>query len=202
VARQASEINPDDQFKDTNLGGGDPWGRQVMDRMIALEKEALIGRASRSGFNRGDAASRANLSGLINSVISPAADVASGSNFSIPAGQINSVPQASIKFVVPAGYTKALVTATAQAYGYNSTAANDYLYSYVTITGGWTTWSSGGTVPAGFGSPAVTIASGLVTGKVAGDLIWVTSQPYTAVAGWATNTSNSTVIAATCLFLH
>lgn len=41
MARQASDINPDDVFKAPNLGPGDPWARQVMDRVVALEKGYL-----------------------------------------------------------------------------------------------------------------------------------------------------------------
>jgi len=61
VARQPSEINPDDVYLPSNLGDGDPWARQVVNDLIALKKEARARRQSESGANRGDAASRASL---------------------------------------------------------------------------------------------------------------------------------------------
>ena len=85
MARQASDINPDDQFLPLDFGPGTPAARQMVDRIIALEKDALARRQSEEGANRGDAASRAILANQINALpeFDTAYDSKTGIGFSV-----------------------------------------------------------------------------------------------------------------------
>lgn len=63
--REAQNIDPSNVFPRPDLGPSDEWARNVMDRVIALEKEALANRAGTTGINRNVAASTANLADQI-----------------------------------------------------------------------------------------------------------------------------------------
>ena len=151
------------------------------------------------------AAAQADILTLIGAQIAPMYGDASASNYTIPLGYASNTTRASFTFTVPAGYTKALIQATANDGGVNSTAVVDYLVSKIRLTTpGFTeaAFASSGTTPAGYAAAATMTTAWLRTGLAAGDVITLASQPYAAYGAWATNPSNATFITGTCLFLR
>lgn len=149
-------------------------------------------------------AQQATLTNLIASVIYPDFGYANGSGYALPAGQASRVTRATISVPVPAGYTRALVTASAIDSGTNSTAGFDYLLSYVSISAGSYDYgyAPSATVPGGRSGASFASINRLLTGLVSGNSVIVESQPYTNIAAWAASASNGTMLSATCLFLR
>lgn len=143
---------------------------------------------------------------LLSNVIVPAFGYDNGASYAIPAGQANRITRASFTLTVPSGFTQALISATAQDTGNNSTAGYDYLNSYINIsTPGKTTYhgdAPSATAPAGYSTESNTHMTTLYTGLSAGAVITVASQPYSYTGAWASSSGNGTGIDATCLFLR
>lgn len=110
MARQASDINPDDVYLPSNLGPGDPWARQVVNDLIALKKDSVARRLSESGANRGDAASRASIANQINSVLRVSVGGFKGNVetvfFNGTTGSGSSVYWTNIPEIIPSGFTR------------------------------------------------------------------------------------------------
>lgn len=159
-----------------------------------------------SGTNIGNTAAQvqmqvAALADLVGQQIRPDYNFANGSGYALPAGKANRIVRASFVFVVPAGFTQALISATAQDTATNTTGGFDYIVSYLQI-GVRYAYSASATVPAGHVGDSLATMTNLVTGLVGGDTVTVSNAPYTATASWAAATNNSTILSATCLYLR
>jgi len=152
------------------------------------------------------AAQNAQILDLIGQQIKPAYGFTTGSAYAIPAGRANKITRASFDLTVPSGFTQALISASAQDVGLNSTAGIDYLVSFVDITatggGGAYAAVAGAAVPVGVGGVSFALITYLKTGLTGGQTITISSQPYTSGGTWASVAANSTVTTATCLFLR
>jgi len=148
------------------------------------------------------AAQNVQILALIGSEIYPDFGYASNNGYALPAGQSSRITRATASVSVPAGYTRALVTASAMDSGTNSTAGLDYLLSCVSISSGAYAYAPSATVPAGYGGASFASINRLLTGLVPGVPITFQSQPYTYTAAWAATGSNGTAVSATCLFLR
>jgi len=144
----------------------------------------------------------AQIAALVNTQMLPDFGFDSASGYAIPAGFGAKVTRASYTHTVPAGYTKALISATAQDSGVNSTAGFDYLSSFVQIAVGYYTFGSSATIPAGYTGASFSSVTDLLTGLTPGSTITVISQPHSYTGSFAANASNSTVVSGTCLFLR
>lgn len=147
-------------------------------------------------------AQQAAILALVNTQLVPDFGFATASNYSIPAGFGSKVTRASYTHTVPAGYTKALIVASAQDAAVNSTAGLDYLSSYVQIASGYYAYASSATIPAGYTGASFASITQLLTGLTGGATITVISQPHSFTGSFAVNTVNSTVLSGTCLFLR
>lgn len=113
--REAQNINPSNVFPRPDLGPSDEWARNVMDRVIALEKEAIANRAGTMGINRNVAATTSNLSDQIKSVVIPESMEVTTSNFSL-SGASPWATVASVTVSPPPGTSNTVVIATAVYY--------------------------------------------------------------------------------------
>lgn len=120
--------------------------------------------------------------------------------FSLNKGANATIATATIP--VPAGFTRALVTATAAISAFNSTAASDYLYcvAYIqadTVRG----WSLPVSVSPSDSGMSTQTATALLTGLSGSFYVKVAGS--TANAAWATSTSGNVAnIDATVVFLR
>ena len=132
MARQPSDINPDDTYLPSNLGPGDPWARQVVNDLIALKKEAFARRQSENGANRGDAASRAALAEQLNSVVK----TVPASNYVGPFSvTTTSLPVVSVDLVVPVGYSQVDIISQGYALVFNTADPRGYVYATLSVNG-------------------------------------------------------------------
>jgi hypothetical protein len=113
--REAQNINPSNVFPRPDLGPSDEWARNVMDRVIALEKEAIANRAGTMGINRSIAATTSNLSDQIKSVVIPESMEITNSGFSL-SGVSTWATVASVTVSPPPGTSNTIVIATAVYY--------------------------------------------------------------------------------------
>lgn len=113
--REAQNIDPSNVFPRPDLGPSDEWARNVMDRVIALEKEAIANRAGTMGINRSVAATTSNLSDQIKSVVIPESREITTSNFSL-SGNSTWATVASVTVNPPPGTSNTIVIATAVYY--------------------------------------------------------------------------------------
>lgn len=113
--REAQNINPSNVFPRPDLGPSDEWARNVMDRVIALEKEAIANRAGTMGINRSVAATTSNLSDQIKSVVIPESMEVTTSGFSL-SGVSTWATVASVTVNPPPGTSNTIVILTAVYY--------------------------------------------------------------------------------------
>lgn len=112
MARQASDINPDDVFPKRNLDVlAEPWGRALEERVIALEKAAKAQQDSLGGTNRTLAASASNLSDQIQAVVATDGGSNTGTDFTLTSGVW--VTAASVVIPIPTWTDQAVVNASA-----------------------------------------------------------------------------------------
>jgi hypothetical protein len=138
------------------------------------------------------------LTNLVNSTVVPetssngAADLATSTTSTV---------QTSVVFTVPAGYTQALIVASATAMAYNNTASADYLYAEVIVNGvqgGELYAPAGPGVSTGVNAPYFANLTGLTVGET----ITVAASVRTGFASWGASTANATNIYAQVLFLR
>ena len=132
MARQASDINPDDVYLPSNLGPGDPWARQVVNDLIALKKESLMSRQFRDGSNRGDAASRASISDQIARSIVTTSATNFALTFSVPTTAADMV---STAFVVPTGFSRVDIITQGYFLIQNDTSPRGYPVGKIAVNG-------------------------------------------------------------------
>ena len=177
-------------------------GHDVFADLAAKDAALTAQQATLTAQQASLAAQLVSINALIGSEIYPDWGFATGDTYPLPAGQSNRISRAIASVPVPAGYSRALVSASAADCGTNSTAGFDFLNSYVNISGGYNSWASSATVPAGYSGVSFILFNQLLTGLVPGVPIMFRSQPYTTVGTWAASTSNGTIVSATCLFLR
>ena len=203
-SRNPQDINPDDVYPAINLpDDATPWARAMQDDMIALKKGYLAQDGSIAGVNRYTASAMANMAAQINALVEPVSGYANGDTYVLPTGRANRVTRATFNFTVPAGFTRALISASAQDIGVNSTAGIDYLSSFVEIGAGGpeASWP-GGAVAAGYRGASCALMTTTLTGLTTGQTIAISSQPFTFTGAWASDARNATGVIATCLWLR
>lgn len=108
---------------------------------------------------------------------------------------------ASYTFTVPAGFTRALILAVAQADAVNTTAAVDTLVVGAYLNGTFTGIAAAQDVaPGGFGG-ATKATARLLTGLTGGGTFTVSTGIY-CYLGWASHAANSCNIDATVVYLR
>lgn len=193
--REAQNINPSNVFPRPDLGPSDEWARHVMDRVIALEKEAIANRAGTMGINRNVAATTSNLADQIKSVVhvEPLYETASG--FAVPSGESAVVATAQVN--IPLGFTRASYSVTMWVTAYNDSGSSSLLYSGVEVDGVYKGILNSATTPAGaYGvstytqtgkleglTPGGTLTFGL---RAKGDPPWGSTGTYGYIAGLVT----------------
>ena len=123
---------------------------------------------------------------------------ADGTNFSLATGANAEKLRATV--TVPAGYTQALVMATATMSKKNTTAAVDEMYLDCRINGSAIGWSTYASVMAGKTGTVANSTSALLTGLGASFII--TANASTFAASWASDTEAVVNIDAVVLFLR
>jgi len=111
-----------------------------------------------------------------------------------------STVRASVTLTVPAGFTRAIITATATAMGTNSGTAPDYLYCSAIVAGvnGGELYSS---AAAGLGVGLAAPFNPTLTGLSSGQTITVGVATRAGTATWTAATANQASISATAIFL-
>jgi hypothetical protein len=107
----------------------------------------------------------------------------------------------SITFYVPAGYTKAQVTAFSSAQAFNSQAAGDYIYTQTLIngvTGGEIYVFAPSNISAGLTAQGFSTLYGLTEGQT----IKVDAKVRTNTGTWAASIANQFNVYASVLFLN
>lgn len=148
MARNASDINPQDKFPKRDLGGdSEKWGRTIEDRIIALEKAALGGGTSIQATNRALASSTASLADQIKSVVYVESLYETASGFAVPAK--TSAVVATTRVNIPLGFTRASYSATMWVTAYNDSGSPSLLYSGLELDGVYIGILNSATTPAG-----------------------------------------------------
>lgn len=134
------------------------------------------------------------------SMPSPHADSASVSGMSIPSSL---TPLVSVSFAVPDGYSKALVTATAQAIGSNSVGGSAYLYVGARINGDYgPALGLSGSVSPGQSGSAIDIYYKTLDVESGGTITVEASARVAPLGAWAANPGNSVTISAQVIFIR
>lgn len=139
----------------------------------------------------------ANLQSLLSNQVTPLVGSASASSFTVTPSQTTFL---TVNMTVPAGYTRALVTANSTGSMVPITAANDRLYSTITIAGnagvevfGFADNQIGGGVAA---AHAVS-----VSGLTPGNNMATTLAMHSLLANSGTGTATRAVLTVSALFL-
>jgi hypothetical protein len=128
----------------------------------------------------------------------PYAFHADAQNFSI--GNGNNLPVVSITVTVPAGFTRAVVNATASISAANTTSATDTLYCGLKINGSGPGYSGRvGVAPGVAANPSKT--SGVILTSL-GSSFTIEGTTSTAVTPWPANTNNNANLDGTVIFLR
>lgn len=101
-------------------------------------------------------------------------------NFALSTGA--NVEKVRATFIVPAGFTRALVYATATMGGNNTSASTDNMYLSCTINGSGPGWSSKTAVVNGFSGDVANAATALLTGL--GSTFYVSGKASSGVNAW------------------
>ena len=176
-------------------------GRDVVADLAAKDAALTAQQAALTAQQAALAAQLVSINALIGSEIYPDYGYATGDTYPLPAGQSNRITRAIVSISVPAGYTRAIVSASVEDCGINSTAGFDYLNSYVSVSTELQ-YAPSATVPAGYGGASFVSINRLLTGLVPGVPVVFRSAPYTQIGAWAASISNGTLLSATCLFLR
>lgn len=112
------------------------------------------------------------------------------------------VVQASITFIVPSGFTQALIYAGVTDTGVNSTTSAASMISKLNISGTSGQGFDSAAIPAGSRGFCAANWAMLLTGLSGGSVIVVSSSPYASNATWAANSYNQTTLNAFCIFLR
>jgi hypothetical protein len=112
--------------------------------------------------------------------------------------------RATCSITVPPGYTQALITATANDYGYNTGAGVDYLNAYLIINdlANSAAWAPSSTAPVNTGAAATVTATALLSGLTSGGQLTIKSKPFSTYGAWPASSSNSTTVSAVVMFLR
>ena len=112
-----------------------------------------------------------------------------------------STVRASVSFVVPEGFSQAVIIANPTAMGQNSTGSTDYLYAQAVIYGiggGELYTSAGPGLAVGLASPVHLTLTDLVGGEIIG----VGVATRAGLGAWAAAPGNQANIYATAIFLR
>lgn len=143
---------------------------------------------------------------LANPIV-PTRLVASANTYALPVitnFAVGGTARATLTFTVPTGFTQALIIATANDAGHNSSGGDDFLYSFILVsgTGGSANVSPSATVPNGKYGASTVSAVNLITGLTGGATVTVASKPGTNFGAWASDVGNGTSLAGMALFLR
>jgi len=128
----------------------------------------------------------------------PYAFHADAQNFAL--GNGDNLPIVSVTVPVPAGFTRAVVNATANLSAANSTAATDTLYCGLKINGSGPGYSGRAGVPPGVAANPSKTAGVLLTSLGSSFIIEGTAS--TAAAPWPANMNNNVNLDGTVIFLR
>lgn len=143
-----------DQLPKRNLPlEAEPWGRAIADRLLALERESELSSQNSGLANRGQNSTMNQLAEQIADIqasVDAANDAIAAANLAL-AGQVapstngdvgsgftlttSDQVLASAPFAVPAGYTRAVVTAMGSVVGSTAAGGGDRLFAKVGING-------------------------------------------------------------------
>ena len=180
-----------------------PWGRLVQQKLDELELAAERRAQGELNTNKAQNGTLGVLSRAIAQLVAVAADSANTENYTIPTSYQD---KATVEIPVPEGYTKALVTATASASGFNNSGATAYLNVAVKIDGTYNHGSSSSRVEnLAFDSANSTfymelsdLAGGSISVSAATRVINAAGPPFVE---WAATSSNEVTIYAQAIFL-
>jgi hypothetical protein len=128
----------------------------------------------------------------------PFAFHADAQNFAL--GNGDNLPIVSVTVTVPAGFTRAVVNATANLSAANSTGATDTLYCGLKVNGSGPGYSGRAGVPPGVAANPSKTAGVLLTSLGSSFIIEGTAS--TAVAPWPANVNNNVNLDGTVIFLR
>lgn len=130
--------------------------------------------------------------------LSPVAFHADASNFALSNGP--NVPIVTQTITVPAGYTQAVVNATASLSAANSTGATDTLYCGILVNGSGPGYSGRVGVQPGVAANPSRAAGVLLTSLGSSFTIQATASTF--VANWPANVNNNANLDGTVIFLR
>jgi len=134
----------------------------------------------------------------LQSPLSPVAFHADANNFALSNGA--NVPIVTQTITVPAGYTKAVVNATASLSAANSTAATDTLYCGILVNGSGPGYSGRVGVQPGVAANPSRAAGVLLTSL--GSSFTIQATASTNVANWPADVNNNANLDGTVIFLR
>ena len=167
-----SRINPDDVFPARNLPGeAEKWGRSIEDEVKKLREQQEITNQLLSGQNRNSAAALSLLSDQLSKVVSFDSRLGKNYLFAVPSGTSESV--LDTVFVVPTGYSRAVVFSAATLTAWNASGDSSYLYMGVDINGRYEGLTSSNMSPNASQQQIADNNTAAFTGLVAGEEITV-----------------------------
>lgn len=177
-----------------NAAKVDPGGQITVNGLLAVPGDLSL----RSGIIPNQA---------LASPVYPVAAYKIGSGYGLTAGTGvggGGPIRATCSVPVPDGYSQALITATANDYGYNTGAGADYLNSYLVININTTTaaWAPSSTAPVNTGVAATVTTTALLSDLTSGSTLTVDSKPFSTYGAWPASPSNSTTVSVLVLFLR
>lgn len=194
IVKGGSSINVED---DGNLN---------VDGDITVGGTASFGGTTTIGGNAAITGTLSLPAGIISnaaltSPVSPATAHSDAKGFAVPVGS-PFVTACSTTVTPPAGFTRAVISASASLSAYNSTASADFLYVGIKVAGiAAPGWSPNTTVPShAYG--AVTRGSAQILTGLTGASFAITCEVSSETAAWATDSSNVANIDAMILYLR